>query len=66
MPLQHLTEFQHRPAGLKSCFALTSQELEISPVCPHCSFKPSAEPPSAPVGTELVRLDAALDDVVAT
>jgi hypothetical protein len=66
MPLQHLTEFQHRLAGLKSCFALTSQELEISPVCPHCSFKPSAEPPSAPVGTELDRLDAALDNVVAT
>jgi len=66
MPLQHLSEFQNRLAGLKSCFALTSQELEISPVCPHCSFKPSAEIPSVPVGTVLDRLDAELDNVVAT
>jgi len=45
MPLQHLTDFQERLPKLKSCFALTSPELEISPVCPHCSFKPSTESP---------------------
>jgi len=28
---------------LKSCFALTEQELEASPVCPHCGFRPAAE-----------------------
>ncbi len=28
MPRQHLTDFQNRLAGLKSCFALTEQELE--------------------------------------
>jgi hypothetical protein len=66
MPLQQLTDFQNRLAGLRSCFALTSQELEISPVCPHCSFKPSVESPSVPVGTMLDRLDAELDDLMAT
>jgi hypothetical protein len=66
MPLQHLTDFQNRLAGLKSCFALTSQELEISPVCPHCSFKPSVESPSVPVSTVLDHLDAELDDLMAT
>ena len=36
MPRQHLSDFQNRLAGLRSCFALTEQELEASPVCPHC------------------------------
>jgi len=43
MPRQHLTDFQNRLAGLKSCFALTEQDLDASPVCPHCGFRPSAE-----------------------
>lgn len=43
MPRQHLTDFQNRLAGLKSCFALTEQDLMAEPVCPHCGFRPSAE-----------------------
>ncbi|KUL02229.1 MAG: hypothetical protein XE12_0841 [Synergistales bacterium 54_9] len=43
MPRQHLTDFQNRLASLKSCFALTEQELEASPVCLHCDFRPAAE-----------------------
>jgi hypothetical protein len=43
MPRQHLTDFQNRLAGLKSCFALTEQDLDASPVCPHCGFRPAAE-----------------------
>ena len=43
MPRQHLADFQNRLAGLKSCFALTEQDLDASPVCPHCGFRPSAE-----------------------
>jgi len=43
MPRQHLSDFQNRLAGLRSCFALTEQELEASPVCPHCGFRPAAE-----------------------
>ena len=43
MPRQHLTDFQNRLAGLKSCFALTEQDLIAAPVCPHCDFRPSAE-----------------------
>jgi len=43
MPRQHLSDFQNRLAGLKSCFALTEQDLDASPVCPHCGFRPAAE-----------------------
>ncbi len=64
MPRQHLTDFQNRLAGLKSCFALTGQELNASPVCPHCNFKPGAEPPAAPADTMLDGLDGELDKLV--
>jgi len=43
MPRQQLTDYQNRLAGLKSCFALTEQNLDASPICPHCGFKPSVE-----------------------
>ena len=64
MPRQHLSDFQNRLAGLKSCFALTEQELEASPVCPHCDFRPNAETPAAPVATMLDALDDELDELV--
>jgi hypothetical protein len=64
MPRQHLSDFQNRLAGLKSCFALTEQELEASPVCPHCNFKPGSEPPTAPAATMLDALDGELDKLV--
>lgn len=64
MPFQHLSDFQNRLAGLKSCFTLTEQELEASPVCPHCNFKPGAEPPAAPAATMLDALDGELDKLV--
>ena len=47
MPSQHLSDFQTRLAGLKSCFALSEHELDASAVCPHCDYKPSVEPPRA-------------------
>ncbi len=64
MPRQHLTDFQNRLAGLKSCFALNQQELDVSPVCPHCSFKPSAEPTAAPAKATLTSFDGELDRLV--
>ena len=49
MPRQHLSEFQNRLVGLKSCFALTEQEMETSPFCPHCGFRPAAEATTGPM-----------------
>lgn len=49
MPRQHLSDFQNRLAGLKSCFALTEPELDASPVCPHCGFRPAAEAVTGPM-----------------
>lgn len=64
MPRQHLSDFQNRLAGLKSCFALTEQDLDATPVCLHCSYKPGAEPPTVAAGTMLNGLDSELDKLV--
>ena len=64
MPRQHLTDFQNRLAGLKSCFALTEQDLDASPVCPHCSFRLGTEAPAAPAATVLEHLDTELDKLL--
>lgn len=64
MPRQHLLDFQNRLAGLRSCFALTEQELEASPVCPHCGFKPAMEDVGAPAKMVLEHLDNELDKLV--
>jgi hypothetical protein len=65
MPRQHLSEFQNRLAGLTSCFALTEQELDTTPVCPHCSYRPSSESPTAPASAVLNTLDNELDTLIA-
>lgn len=65
MPRQHLSDFQNRLAGLKSCFTLTEREMDTSPICPHCSYKPDTEPYTSPVDTVLDGLDDELDKLVA-
>lgn len=64
MPRQDLTGFQYRLAALKSCLSLTEQDLDATPVCPHCNFKPAAEPTGAAAAAILDGLDAELDNVV--
>jgi hypothetical protein len=64
MPRQQLSDFQNRLAGIKSCFALTEQELAASPVCPHCNYKRSTEPPTASASAILDSLDGELEKIV--
>ena len=64
MPVQHLTHFRDRLGGLTSCFALTEQDLNVSPVCPHCHYKPGTEPSTAPAGLLLDDLDKELDQLI--
>ena len=66
MPRQQLTDFQNRLAALKTCFALTEQELDAAAECPHCAFRPSAEPVQAPAGNVLAGLDGELDALIST
>lgn len=64
MPRQHLSAFQNRLAGLKSCFALTEQDINNAPVCSHCSYKPGMESIQPSASTELNDLDNELDKLV--
>ena len=64
MSPSQLSDFQNRLGGLRSCFALTPQDLQASPICPHCSFKPSTEPIGAPAASRLAALDDELDQLV--
>lgn len=64
MPRQQVTDFQNRLISLKSCFALTEQNLEASPICPHCQFRPSSEQ-GASTGSLLIdQMDNQLDTMV--
>ena len=65
MPVQHLTDFQNRLAGLESCFVLTREELDASPVCPHCQFRPAVGTTVGPAGKILAQLDDELDRLLA-
>ena len=65
MPRQHLTDLQERLGNLKSCFALTEQDIDALPVCPHCGYKPGSEPPAVPVDSVLDGLDGELDELAA-
>lgn len=61
LPRQQLADFQNRLNGLKSCFVLTERDLEHSPFCPHCKFRPAIEN-HAPAGSLLIdQMDAQLD-----
>lgn len=65
MPRQQLTDYQNRLVGLKSCFALVEQNLDASPICPHCGFRPSVET-FASAGSQMIdQMDFQLDAIVA-
>ncbi len=64
MPRQQFTEYQNRLGGLKSCFALTEQNLDASPICPHCGFRPSLENSMVGGAQMIEQMDAQLDTMV--
>ena len=66
LPRQQLTDFEHRLAAIKSCFATAEQELDAAAECPHCAFRPSAEPVQAAAGNVLSGLDGELDALIST
>ena len=68
MPTQQFTEFQDTLFdGLKTCFALSKQDLDGNPACPHCNFRPAEEHArlrGASGGAVLNSLDERLDTMV--
>ncbi len=65
MPHHQLKAFQDRLFGLKTCYALTRQDLDASPTCPHAPYRPVEQPPDALSAAEvLASLDEQLDELV--
>tara|TARA_R110002072_G_scaffold240450_1_gene399024 strand:+ start:1847 stop:5572 length:3726 start_codon:yes stop_codon:yes gene_type:complete len=65
MPTQQLRDFQNTLFGLKTCFSLTKQDLDVDPICPHCAFRPVEEPfVGSKAGDRIAQLDAELDEIV--
>ncbi|MES9933568.1 MAG: DUF6079 family protein [Candidatus Sedimenticola sp. PURPLELP] len=66
MPRQQLTDYQNRLAGLKSCLDLTEQNLDATPICPHCGYRPSLETGAAAGSQMIDQMDVQLDTMVTT
>ncbi len=63
MPRQQLTDFQNHLMALKSCFALIEQELDATPTCLHCEFKPFTETNTVAGPQQIDAMDEQLDEI---
>ena len=63
MPRKELREFEQELSGLKTCFSLTEKDLDASPLCPHCKFRPRNESFSPPVSSKLEDLEYKLEEL---
>ena len=61
MHASQLVDFQNRLANLIPCYSFMEKDLNATPLCPHCTFKPSQESIVAPVGNRLSKLEDDLD-----
>jgi energy-coupling factor transporter ATP-binding protein EcfA2 len=61
LPHASLTELQARLAKLAPCFTLVKDDLDASPICPHCNFRPQEETLGANGQAVLRQIDDQLD-----
>lgn len=64
LPRQQLIAFREELARLVSCPSLTEQDLEKSPICPHCNFRPAAEKLTSAGTMHLEKLDQDLENML--
>jgi hypothetical protein len=61
LPHSTLTELQSRLAKLQPCFTLVKDDLNASPICSHCNFRPQEEVVGASGMAALQQIDQQLD-----
>lgn len=61
LPHSSLTDLQTRLAKVQTCFTLVKDDLESSPTCPHCNFRPQEENLGASGVAVLEQIDEQLD-----
>jgi len=64
LPHSALTELQSRLARVQTCFSLIRDNLESTPICPHCHYRPLDETTAASGSVVLSQIDQQLDDLV--
>lgn len=70
MPLQQFKNFQNKLASLQCCANLTEKELQINPICPHCSFRlqpdfsQDSEAENISASAKLQNMDSELDKML--
>jgi hypothetical protein len=61
MPGQHLDRFEKQLDALEKCFDFTENDMDTTPVCTYCGFKPGQEKSNPSVEAALRHLDKELD-----
>ncbi len=64
LPHASLTELQTRLSKLTPCFTLVKDDLDASPICPHCNFRPQEETLGASGLAVLQQIDNQLDTML--
>jgi hypothetical protein len=64
LPRQQLIEFQNSVSAIRECHFLSATDLEHAPLCPHCQFRPTTEPPLGLLSSKLDLLDQQLDTLL--
>jgi hypothetical protein len=59
-----LTDLQTRLAKVQTCFTLVKDELDASPICPHCNFRPQEENLGASGTAVLDQIDKQIDGLL--
>lgn len=64
LPHSSLTELQSKLARVQTCFTLIKDNLDATPICPHCQFRPLDESAPASGAVLLTQIDQQLDDLL--
>ena len=61
MPAGQLAALQQRLASLLTCVALVETDLQATPICPHCGYRPAPGELDVPASAALTAIDEELD-----
>ncbi|MDD3893617.1 MAG: DUF6079 family protein [Syntrophomonadaceae bacterium] len=64
MPKGQLQAWTEELGKLKPCYSLVKEDLDNTPVCPHCYFNPVKEVDAKPVYSRVEQLEEALEQLV--
>jgi hypothetical protein len=64
LPLTSLSELQNQLSRIQPCFTLVKDDLNASPICTHCNFRPQEENIGVNGAAALQQIDEQLDGLL--